>query len=254
MYFQAVDIFFMKSFYKLPALLILLNVGSVNSQDISGVPMGSGFSIIPSFNYVSSATIQLNSLSDDIFERGFTEELSGGYGYGISIRKNLFRHDLSFGFSTEYTRIVDDQNTETFETDSSRVRIRVTEEITVIPIEFSGYFNIPDFLEELKIYLGAGVGVYFGDRVRKILNLSSKTISKDANFSFVVLSGLEYFFSKNFSGVFEIRFRQGEYRVKSEFPVSSINVNGINYPLEKNLNSRIFVDGLKLSFGVAYNF
>ncbi len=244
----------MKSFYNILAILVLINIDTAKSQENSGVSLGTGYSIIPSFNYVSSATIQLNSTSNDIFERGFTEELSGGYGYGISIRKNFFRQDISFGFSTEYTRIVDDQNTQTFESDSSRVKVRVTEELTVIPIEFSGYFNIPDFMEELKIYLGAGVGVYFGDRVRKILNVSSKTISKDANFSFVVISGMEYILSKNLSGVFEIRFRQGEYRVKSEFPVSSININGTNYALEKNLNSRIFVDGLKLSFGIAYNF
>ena len=64
----------------------------------------------------------------------------------------------------------------------------------------------------------------------------------------------ELMLAENISGVFEIRFRQGEYSVKSEFPVSSISVAGIQYPLEKNLNSKIFVDGLKLSLGIAYNF
>lgn len=51
-----------------------------------------------------------------------------------------------------------------------------------------------------------------------------------------------------------MRFRQGEYTVKSVFPVSSITANGNTYPLEQNLNSKIFVDGLKLSLGLAYNF
>jgi hypothetical protein len=65
---------------------------------------------------------------------------------------------------------------------------------------------------------------------------------------------MELFFSRELSGVFEIRFRQGEYKVLSKFPVSSVTVNGNIYPLEQNLNSKIFVDGLKLSLGLAYNF
>jgi len=65
---------------------------------------------------------------------------------------------------------------------------------------------------------------------------------------------MEYYFSRNISGVFEVRFRQGEYKVRSEFPVQGFSINGISYELKQNLNSKIFVDGLNLSLGVAYNF
>lgn len=244
----------MRYFLKFLTVVLFINCGNAVSQELSGVAIGNGFSIIPSFNYISSAEIQLYSSSRDLFERNITEEINGGYGYGISIRKNFFRQDLSFGISTEYITIVDDQNTQTFTTDSSSIRVRVTEELTVIPLEFTGYFNIPQFTEELNIYLGGGIGIYFGDRVRKLVNLTSRTTAKDANFSFVILSGMEYFFSKNISGVFEMRFREGEYNVRSEFPVSSFTVNGVTYELEQNLNSQIFVDGLRLSFGISYNF
>ncbi len=238
-------------------IAVVICIGSVkvsDAQDYHGISLGSGYSIIPSVIYVSSATIQLNAYSESQFERGVVEELSGGYGYGITIRKKIFNEDLSFGFSTEYVKIYDDELTQTFSTDSSRARGRVTEELWMVPVEFSGFFNIPNFTEDLEIYLGGGLGVYFGDRVRSIQNIKTTTISKEPSFSFIVLSGMELFFSKQLSGVFEIRFRQGEYSVKSEYPVSSVTVSGVTYPLEKNLNSKIFVDGLKLSLGLAYNF
>ncbi|MEO8664444.1 MAG: hypothetical protein ABI462_03020 [Ignavibacteria bacterium] len=244
----------MKSFLYMSAILILFSSSESYSQKVSGIDLGSGYSIMPSVNYVSSASIQLNAFSTDIFEKSQTEELYGGYGYGISIRKKFFRQDLSFGISTEYLKIYDDELTQTFENDVTRVRARVTEELWMVPVEFTGYFNIPNFTEDLNIYLGGGVGVYFGDRKRTLSNIESKTISKESSFSFVILSGLEYVISKQVAGVFEVRFRQGEYKVKSEYPVSSITINGNTFPLEKNLNSKIFVDGLKLSLGIAYNF
>ncbi|MDQ3021915.1 MAG: hypothetical protein M3R36_15280 [Bacteroidota bacterium] len=227
---------------------------NIKAQKSSEVSLGKGFSIMPSVNYVSSATIQLNAFSNDLFERSETEALSGGYGYGLTIRKKFFRQDLSFGFTAEYLKIFDGELDQSFGNDSIRVRARVSEELFLIPIEFSGYFNIPDFSEDLRIYLGGGLGVYFGDRKRTVLNIESQTISKDPGFSFVILSGMEILVSKQISGVFEIRFRQAEYSVSSQFPVSTININGTIFPLEKNLNSKVYVDGLKLTLGIAYNF
>jgi hypothetical protein len=244
----------MKCFLKILFAFVFLYSADLKSQNLSGTSLGKGFSIMPSVEYVSSATIQLYPYSKDLFERGLTEDLNGGYGYGITVRKKLFRQDLSFGITTEFLKIYDDELTETFENDTFRVKARVSEELWIVPIEFSGYFNIPQFTDDLNIYLGGGLGIYFGDRKRTVLNVESKTISKNSGFSLIVLSGMELLFNKQFSGVFEIRFRQGDYSVRSEFPSSTININGITYPLEKNLNSNIFVDGLKLTLGIAYNF
>lgn len=244
----------MKSFFTYFILIILFFSGKTYSQQISEASIGNGFSIMPSVEYVSSASIQLYSNSRDVFLRGLTEQLDGGYGYGISLRKKFFRQDLSFGITTEYLKIFDDQLSELFESDSVRVRSRVTEELWIVPVEFTGYFNIPNFNEDINIYLGGGFGVYFGDRRRTIANLSTKTISRSPGYSLIVLSGFEVLMSEQFSGVFEVRFRQGEYSVISQFPSSTVTLNGRVYPLEQNLNSTVFVDGLKLSLGVAYHF
>ena len=67
-------------------LVCLISISAsdfTSAQSIQGVDLGSGYSIMPTVNYVSSATIQLNAYSKDLYERGQTEELDGGYGYGI---------------------------------------------------------------------------------------------------------------------------------------------------------------------------
>jgi len=247
---------FRKSRIKLIVLFIfIVNIpAGIFSQGVTATHTGYGFSVIPHVSFISSSTLQLYALSNDAFQRSQAEEISGGYGYGLSIRKNLFTEDLTFGISIENINIKDDALTQTFSNDSLTVRARVTEELSVIPVEFTGYFSLPQFADNLEIYLGGGIGVYFGDRVRTILNLQSKTISKKPGYSLVILSGMAYKFTKQFSGIFELKFREAEYTVNSEYSVSEIKINGNYYDLPQELYSSIFVDGLKVSLGISYNF
>ncbi len=205
-------------------------------------------------NYVSSATIQLAPYSADLIERNSSLDIAGGYGYSFSVRTKVFSNDLFFGVTAEFIRIQDNNAVLTLEGDTSIARIKLTETITSYPVEFTAYFNVPSFQENLNIYLGGGLGLYSGDRKRKLLNFESETISKTFGLSLVVLSGIEYYFEKNFMSFMELRFRSGEYDVKSKFPVSSVTLNGVPYPLDKEMNSKIFLDGLKVSFGLGYRF
>lgn len=229
-------------------------VHETKSQNVSGIGQGTGITITPYVSYVSSATIQIDPFSSSSFERLQTSELSGGYGYGISLTKRLFDESIAIGISVEYVNIKDEELTEIYDNGDSRIRARIKEEITVIPVELSGYFDLPKFTTDLNIYIGGGVGAYFGDRKRTIINLESKTISKEPGFGFVAMSGLGYRFTDNLSGVFEMRFRQGEYRVKSEFSTSFITAGGNTYDIDQTVDSRVFLDGLKLSFGLSFRF
>jgi hypothetical protein len=207
-----------------------------------------------SFNYVSSATIQLAPYSPDIVERNSTLELSGGYGYSFSAKTKVLRNDLFFGVTVEFIKIQDNDALLLLEGDSSFARIKISESITSYPVEFTAYFNVPSFQENLNIYLGGGLGIYTGNRIRKLQNFESETISKSFGLSLVVLSGIEYFFEKNFMSFMELRFREGEYDVKSKFPLNFVTVNGVSYSLGKEMNSKVFLDGLKLSLGIGYRF
>jgi hypothetical protein len=211
-------------------------------------------SIYVSGNYVSSATIQINPYSSDIIERNTTDELSGGYGYGLAIKKKILGDNLFFSLSTEFLQITDNSLVQELQNDTSFVRARVTESLKFIPLEFALYFNLPQALEDLNIFLGGGAGIYFGDRTRKMAGFETVTTSKSPTVNIVVLFGMEYFMDKHFSLLLEMRVRQGEYKVSNHFPTNHLSFQGQDYQFQQDFNSKIFVDGLKLSLGLGYTF
>lgn len=205
-------------------------------------------------NYISSATIQLNPYSSDIIERNTTDEVKGGYGYGVSIKKKLWGDNFFISLSTEYLKISDNTLSTTLENDTSFVRVHVSETLSFIPIELAFYFNIPQSLENFNIFLGGGAGIYFGNRTRSMVGYETQTISKSPMINILVLFGMEYMLDKHLSMLFEMRVREGEYKVSNRFPVDNVTLDGVTYYFQQELNSKVFIDGLKLSFGLGYYF
>ncbi len=242
----------------LPILYAALAVVSfsqiAHSQLVGGNRIGNGFSITPFVSYTSSATIQLDPYSASSFERTITSEVSGGYGYGIAFTKRFFSQDLAIGIAVEYLKIEDQEGSQIYDNGIARIRARIKEVITVVPVELAGYFDLPNFTSDLNIFIGGGIGAYFGDRKRTIINLESQTVSKEPGYGLVVMCGMGYGISENFSGVFEMRFRQGEFRVKSNYSASFITAGGNSFEIDRDLDSKVFIDGLKLSFGLSYRF
>ena len=232
-------------------LTLTFNIG--HSQITGNLFDGNGFSIMPSINYITSSSIQLNSSSNNIIEQNTTEDLTGGIGYGISIKK-MFGEDIIFGFSTEYIRIEDNDLSYRVFNGASTVNLKVKETIWAVPVEISAYYKLPRFAEEFGLYLGGGIGVYFGDRERQILNIKTETKSTEQALNFHIATGAEYRIFRSLSAVFEVTFREGEYGVVSEFPTDRVNVNGTQYEIQQEYDSKIFLDGLKLGLGLNYYF
>jgi len=236
----------------LSALIFFITV-SGNAQNIEMKNIFRGFSLNISMNYVSSGTILLNPSSTDIFERNSTLEFRGGYGYGATLKKRIF-DDIFIGISTEYLKIQDDQLVAILENEEDYVRARLTESVEVIPVEVSAYFNIPRFVNNLDIYVGGGAGFYFGNRTEKMLGMETSTISKTPLFSLNVLFGAEYFIDKNVSFNLEMKVRDGKFRVHNQYPTNKFTYEGQTYYFERDLYSKIYVDGLKMSVGMSYYF
>ncbi|MCB0722872.1 MAG: hypothetical protein KDC42_11255 [Ignavibacteriae bacterium] len=240
--------------FSLSLIYILLASLNASSQVYNEYFDKRDFSVTTSVNYVTSASIQLNPNSTDIIEQNQIEELHGGISYGLSIKKKMFGDDIMLGLSAEYLHIEDDNQKERVFNGASTVNLRVTEIITVLPVELSVYYKLPKFTESFNLLLGGGMGVYFGTRERKILNLQTETNSTEQALNFHIITAAEYIISRHLSAVADITFREGEYRVDSSFPTNRVRVNGTTYMIQQNYDSKIFIDGLKLGLGLSYYF
>ncbi len=216
---------------------------------------GENFQISILGNYISSATIELNPFSFNSVDKFASEDITGGYGFGFSIKKRIFSDNFYISLSTEYIKLKDDQNSEyLYFNDTNFLKVRVYETIWMVPIEFSVLFDIPSIADELKIYLGGGIGVYFGDRIRRIINFESETISRTPKLNLQVLCGMEYRLTKYLSAILQVNFRTAQFNVQSRFPTDRFTYQGYDYLFERDINSKIYIDGLKVCLGLGYNF
>lgn len=235
----------------------LIIISDAEAQTFSFNNLFQGWSATANLNYVSSATVQLNPSSADIIERNSTVEVNGGYGYGFSVRKNLYNKNtgsLYFILSTEFVKFRDDQLFQYLQNDTAFLKVRATETISLIPVEGSVMYQIMNISEGLRIFFGGGVGIYFGDRVRKIVGLESETKSTTPLLDFHVLFGMEYFLEDGLSAILEAKFREADFRVRSSYTTDRFDASGRIYYFDKEINSKVYVDGIKLSLGIGYYF
>lgn len=243
----------LKNFSKFIIVFFLLSFNNSQSQSpFISEKMKNDFSVSISGNYISSASIQLYSNSNNIVEGNLLTEVDGGYSIGLNLRKRFIGDNIFISVSTEYISIKDDNLYQILQNDSNSFKIDVKEELSVFPLEFSIYYLLPEFFKNTNIYIGGGIGTYFGDRKRQLGPYISETVSKSLNFSMNVLFCAEYSLSRKFAANFEMRFRDASYGVVSRYTENDITINGIMYSFPGEFESKIFIDGLRIGFGLTY--
>jgi len=235
------------------SLLMLFFTESLKSQ-ILLINARNDFQISIFTNYISSATVQLNPFINDPIEKFSSQELGGGYGIGISIKKRMFWDNFYISLSTEYAAIKDNTLDQyLYATDTDYLHVRVTESIWMVPVELSAVFDIPSFADNFKIYLGGGLGLYFGDRKRSMIIFETETINRVPKLNLQVICGMEYKLANNMSAIFQVSFRHAQFNVDSKYPADRFYYEGLNYLFDRELNSKIYMDGLKFSLGIGYS-
>jgi hypothetical protein len=179
--------------------------------------------------------------------------LNGTYGYGaeINYKPPLNHWDLIFYLSLEYLKFSQDNFGLPL---NDSMDIGISEQFTVIPVEFGVKWNLPIGSDNWKIYIGGGGGVYFGKETRSILYLQSSQINSKPDFSLNILSGVDYYLDKNFSANLELKFREAAFDSESRFSSSTVTVNGSEFQLENPFYSRFIADGVRVSLGFKYYF
>ncbi len=235
---------------------ISINSASAQLSEHAASTGKKNFSLYVYATYIASAEIQYDILSSDLYGTNAYYKLDGAYGYGGELSYNLPLEDLELEIfvSTEYYHLVQNNIPFRFIQDTLRYTVSVTEDITMLPVEFGVKWDLPRFLENFTFYIGGGGGIYWGNRTRKMLNLTTQNIQKKSGFSLNTLAGVEYAASRNISLDLQLKFREPYFDIESTFNTNTVNINGTDFWIKSPVTSRITVDGLRLSLGLKYNF
>ena len=210
------------------------------------------FSFKLSGTYISSSELQNNINSTNPIEKDASVDLDGGFGYGFELTfdPRWGNSEITLYISSEYYKHKQSSLFYRYFEDTTLFSVKFEEEFYFIPVEAGIKWNLPVSGENLKIYIGGGGGVYFGDRKRSLRGYESTTNNVKQGYSLNVLSGIEYYIASNLSAAFEFKFREPYFEVESKFPDSRNLFFGMPNPL----TSRIVVNGTTLSLGLKYNF
>lgn len=206
--------------------------------------------------YVSSSELLENPMSPNPIEREAATDLNSGYGYGAELNyaPPIFESDVLFYLSAEYLKVNTDGLVIRLSNGINSTTVRINEKFTLIPIEFGLKWLLPISTDYFKLYIGGGGGMYFGNRVRTILDLVSSNIQMKPGFSLNVLTGMEYYIARNLSANLELKFREASFDAESKYNTSSITVGGTQYAITNPFTTRFIVDGVRISAGLKYQF
>ncbi len=212
-------------------IIFMISISYSNAHDYT-------YSLAATGSYTTTSKVFLHPDAADLFLRGKYLLLEGIYCVGLDLRRKVNNSSLQIGLSIEYL-----EKTERF-------LVTNTEDgFFAIPVELTGFFYIPIAGKSVDIYMGAGVGVYFGERRYIYQNIDAKVVGKKAGAGIHVQCGVDYNFYKQFTVRTQIKFRDLQFRTTNQFT----NPGGRNLDL-KPFTSQINVDGMTVEIGIVYFF
>jgi len=162
-------------------------------------------------------------------------------GFGIDIRRKFVDENFTLGISTEYFSLT--------KSHYENIYTSLKDGFSIIPIELSGYFNVPLNNQNLHWYVGGGMGLYLGKRNLTVNNTPSSS-SMNTGFGIHVSSGVEYFFSEIFGVRSEVKFRDAQFESINTFSHSPAPPEFIT----GKYSSEVHVDGIMLTGGIVMKF
>ncbi|MBI3189901.1 MAG: hypothetical protein HYZ33_04570 [Ignavibacteriales bacterium] len=196
----------------------------------------------------TSSRLYYNPFDPDELLRNQSLLLSGVWGFGVDIRRGFENSNIQVGISAEYL-----WSQEEIVIPANPNNVITEDGFVAVPVEFSGYFSIPFSSESFRMYMGGGVGVYFGERQYTYAGIPSKVTERNPGIGIHVLSGFEFGLFPNVALRTELKFRDVQFDSTNVFPPQSITGSTI-HPDEPPFASRMSIDGILFNLGLVYQF
>lgn len=208
-----------------------------------------GFSLTLNYNYITTSKLFLQPNSPDEFLRGIHQDFDDIKSYSAEIRYKI-SESIFIGLASEI--IEKTVINPSFNLAGSHAEVR--EGYKVIPFELSIYYQMPFSTKKFKFFMGGG-GLYIGKHIRQIAAVSFNDAGSKYGFGIHVAFGMDYFINNYLSLRGQMRFRDPELELNSKYSESIVDYNGRTFLLStRTFNSKVNVDGVTFSIGLAINF
>jgi len=209
------------------------------------------FSFVAKANLTTAARLFLNPKASDPFARAQSVSFTDFFGYGGEVVYHIPGTTLSVGLSADY---ITSSDTRTITATAQRI-VPVEDGYRVLPLEVTGYFRIPITEGRFGVFMGGGLGVYFGERDYSVAGVASATTATRAGFGIHVLGGVQYQFTDWFTLSAEMKFRDAQFEATNAFAVPTVRYGDILVTLpQKPFESSIHTEGMVLQLGASYSF
>ncbi|HWP81676.1 MAG TPA: hypothetical protein VNN76_03370 [Bacteroidota bacterium] len=172
------------------------------------------------------------------------------YGYGFELR--IQRPEDSYFLAITVDFLSKSLNQDQFIALTNPPRfLPVMEGIRSIPVELSLRTYVPLGSENFHLFMGGGIGMYFAERVLRVVDADAKPQRSSVGYGIHVESGLEYQLHPAVRINLEMRFRDPEIRTVNRFDRETTVHEGSIVLLPKgDIATKVNLDGLNFGLGV----
>jgi hypothetical protein len=225
-------------------VLLVWSSSSLRAQERS-------LTVLVKGNLTTRTSLFLKPSDPDPIARAEALELTDFFGSGIEIKYFFPRSSLAVSLSADYLRFRESNPIRV----SFRTEVPAEDGYVAIPVEATGYFIIPASGQTVKVFIGGGVGVYFGRRQYTLAGVEAPVTGTRPGFGIHVLGGVSYQFTDWFSLVGEMKFRDLQFHSTNAFPLSRIPYQGSLISVSQTpFESSVQTDGIVFQLGVGVSF
>jgi len=202
--------------------------------------------VVGHFNFVSASRLFLDPFSGNPSRQNQSVELGSNLSYGIEYLYRL-QPGVQLAAAVEYAS----NNTSSKDPFGTGIE----DGYELILLEVSGFFTLPFSSDNLRFYLGGGIGGYLGWRNYSVGNMVSRSVHHEPSVGIHVITGLAYYPVSRLSIHVEFRFRDPQVTAYNEFDTGTEIINGRTYYFPTTpLASRINLNGNVYSLGLGFHF
>jgi len=208
------------------------------------------FSVLLKGNLTTTGRLFPNPGATDPLARAQSYGFVDFFGYGFEVQYHIAGTNLSVGASADVIRSTQSR---TIVAGAQRF-VPAQDGFRIVPVELTGYFRIPITEGSFGVFMGGGVGVYFGERQYSLAGLEAPLVSSRAGYGIHVLGGVQYRFTDRLSLSTELKFRDAHFESTNAFTQLQVRYGDtmVNLP-QKPFLSSIHTDGMVVQLGAAFS-